>query len=121
LVESIAMARSKRLSALAYSPFSNSFRASSDKRRDAARCGGVPGIILAISELSSTTGGFAGVRVSGDATGGGVSFEVVIEGGAFSLVFRSCSRIFGSAGIDRLLGSASGEEGGGLGIGAGVG
>src|SRR5687768_4312511 len=114
------MARSNRLSALAYSPLSISFRASSDKRRDAARWGGVPGMILANSELSSATGGFAGVRVSGAAIGGAVSLEPVVEGCTFSFVFRSCSRIFGSAGIDRLLSSGLDEEVGGLGVGSGV-
>jgi hypothetical protein len=78
-------------------------------------------MILARSELSSVTGGFAGVRGSGIAIGGGVSFEVVIEGCTFSFVLRSCSRIFGSGGIDRLLSSGLDEEVGGVGIGSGIG
>ena len=78
-------------------------------------------MILANSELSSINGGLAGVRVSEGAIGGGASFEVVIDGCTFSFVLRSCSRIFGSGGIDLLLSSEPGAAGAGLGVGVGSG
>ena len=78
-------------------------------------------MILAKMSCRQRWAALGGARISGVAIGGSVSFEVIIEGCTFSFVLRSCSRIFGSGGMGRLLGSVSGEEVGGLGIGAGIG
>ena len=50
------MVLSKRVSALAASPASSSLLPSSVSRNDAARCGEMPGVILASNELSSGNG-----------------------------------------------------------------
>src|SRR6266498_3882386 len=116
----MAIVLSKRGRALAASPASRSFRPSSVRRNEAARCAVTPGVILARRELSS---GNAGETASGvvwlspmpacpeDSL---VSLPAA-GGGGFVLI--SCSRIFPSWGTGlRLVSGGSG--GGGAGIGA---
>lgn len=114
------MVLSKRVSALAASPASSSLLPSSVSRNDAARCGEMPGVILASNELSSGNG--AGVD-SGEA-----ELSAGLEGreeslpsrpgifGAGDLDFKSCSRILPSWGSGLRANS-----GGGTGAGGGAG
>jgi hypothetical protein len=89
------MVFSKRASAFLASPASSSFFPSSVSLSEAARCGEVPGVILASSELSSGKGG-------GAASGtGGVSPNLLSLDGSFTagggvLGVKSCSLIFES-------------------------
>lgn len=110
------MVFSKRESALEGSPASRIFLPSSVSRKDAARCGEVPGVILASRELSSASGG--GITGADSLTlGWRVDSVVVLDVGGVvgTFVRTSCSRILlscGNAGRgDSFTGGATGAGG----------
>ena len=97
---------SNGVNAFAGSPPSSSFLPSSVSRKEAARCGDMPGVILASKELSSGNGGgtvgSTEVRPSILACLSG-SLLLSLEFGAGNgvLLRISCSRILGSGGRGR--------------------
>ena len=120
------MVFSKLESAFAGSPASRIFLPSSVSRKEAARCGDVPAVILANNELSSGSGGGSAGVASAAARDSLTlawrvgSFASLVGAGLSVLARMSCSRILLSCTNGLRAGSIAAGAGGGMGAGAGA-